>query len=211
MKSCEKGRSMIEMLGVLAIVGVLSVGGIKGYSKAMAKIKTDKVITQLNEIILNTRIAFVNDKDYANISPSLLIKINAVPTSMYDANNTGSNAIIKHALSGEVKIFTSKDLHGNDRAFEIYATGLDAETCSLMAVLDWGITTQGGLEAMYIGTQEITSPLLIDVHTPSDSIPENGIFTPGMNDDSLPINVSTAQNLCACNSTNDCVVGLKYI
>ena len=29
------GRSMIEMLGVLAIIGVLSVGGIAGYSKAM--------------------------------------------------------------------------------------------------------------------------------------------------------------------------------
>ena len=33
----EKGRSMIEMLGVLAIIGVLSVGGIAGYSKAMMK------------------------------------------------------------------------------------------------------------------------------------------------------------------------------
>ena len=30
------GRSMIEMLGVLAIIGVLSVGGIAGYSKAMS-------------------------------------------------------------------------------------------------------------------------------------------------------------------------------
>ena len=31
------GRSMIEMLGVLAIIAVLSVGGIAGYSKAMEK------------------------------------------------------------------------------------------------------------------------------------------------------------------------------
>lgn len=34
-KNFEKGRSMIEMLGVLAIICVLSVGGIAGYSKAM--------------------------------------------------------------------------------------------------------------------------------------------------------------------------------
>ena len=34
-KNFEHGRSMIEMLGVLAIIGVLSVGGIAGYSKAM--------------------------------------------------------------------------------------------------------------------------------------------------------------------------------
>ena len=31
----QSGRSMIEMLGVLAIVGVLSAGGIAGYSMAM--------------------------------------------------------------------------------------------------------------------------------------------------------------------------------
>ena len=33
--SNQNGRSMIEMLGVLAIIGVLSGGGIIGYSKAM--------------------------------------------------------------------------------------------------------------------------------------------------------------------------------
>jgi Tfp pilus assembly protein PilE len=38
----EYGRSMIEMLGVLAIVGVLSVGGIAGYSKAMTNYKMNK-------------------------------------------------------------------------------------------------------------------------------------------------------------------------
>ena len=41
-KNDQKGRSMVEMLGVLAIIGVLSVGGISGYSKAMAKFKLTK-------------------------------------------------------------------------------------------------------------------------------------------------------------------------
>lgn len=35
MTQSQTGRSMIEMLGVLAIIGVLSVGGITGYSMAM--------------------------------------------------------------------------------------------------------------------------------------------------------------------------------
>ena len=42
----EVGKSMIEMLGVLAIIGVLSVGGIAGYSKAMEKFKINKTIEQ---------------------------------------------------------------------------------------------------------------------------------------------------------------------
>ncbi len=46
----ELGRSMIEMLGVLAIIGVLSVGGIAGYSKAMDKYKINNVIHEYSEL-----------------------------------------------------------------------------------------------------------------------------------------------------------------
>ena len=44
----EKGRSMVEMLGVLAIIGVLSVGAMNGYSKAMFKYKLNKQAEQVN-------------------------------------------------------------------------------------------------------------------------------------------------------------------
>ena len=50
-KNLEKGRSMIEMLGVLAIIGVLSVGGIAGYSKAIEMYKTSKAATEYSYII----------------------------------------------------------------------------------------------------------------------------------------------------------------
>ncbi|MCI7421568.1 MAG: type II secretion system GspH family protein [Alphaproteobacteria bacterium] len=45
------GRSMIEMLGVLAIIGVLSVGGIAGYSKAMEQFKVDKAVSEYSYLI----------------------------------------------------------------------------------------------------------------------------------------------------------------
>ena len=45
------GRSMIEILGVLAIIGVLSVGGIAGYSKAMEKWKVTKAIDEYSMLI----------------------------------------------------------------------------------------------------------------------------------------------------------------
>ena len=48
----EVGRSMIEMLGVLAIIGVLSVGGIAGYSKAMEKFKINKLLYEYNTLIM---------------------------------------------------------------------------------------------------------------------------------------------------------------
>ena len=45
----ESGRSMVEMLGTLAIIGVLSIGGIMGYSYGIDKHRANKTI---NDIIL---------------------------------------------------------------------------------------------------------------------------------------------------------------
>ena len=47
MKKNETGRSMVEMLGVLAIIGVLSVGGITGYRTAMDRYKANKLINDI--------------------------------------------------------------------------------------------------------------------------------------------------------------------
>ena len=40
----QSGRSMVEMLGVLAIIGVLSVGGIAGYSLSMRRHRANQII-----------------------------------------------------------------------------------------------------------------------------------------------------------------------
>ena len=45
------GRSMVEMLGVLAIIGVLSVGAIAGYSKAMMKYKLNKQTESIMQVL----------------------------------------------------------------------------------------------------------------------------------------------------------------
>ena len=48
-KNLENGRSMVEMLGTLAIIGVLSIGGIAGYSYGMDKYRANQTI---NDVIL---------------------------------------------------------------------------------------------------------------------------------------------------------------
>ena len=50
-KVMQCGRSMIEMLGVLAIIGVLSVGGIAGYTKAMETIKSNQQREAIAELL----------------------------------------------------------------------------------------------------------------------------------------------------------------
>ncbi len=51
-KKSESGRSMVEMLGVLAIIGVLSVGGIAGYSLSMRRHRANQVVDLLSKYAL---------------------------------------------------------------------------------------------------------------------------------------------------------------
>ena len=65
------GRSMIEMLGVLAIIGVLSVGGIAGYSKAMEKIHVNKIVNMVSDISATIKTAYISQKTYDNFDGGL--------------------------------------------------------------------------------------------------------------------------------------------
>lgn len=44
MLKSQTGRSMVEMLGVLAIIGVLSIGGIAGYTMSMNRHKANQIV-----------------------------------------------------------------------------------------------------------------------------------------------------------------------
>ena len=48
-KKTESGRSMVEMLGVLAIIGVLSVGGIAGYTLSMRRHRANGVADAMSK------------------------------------------------------------------------------------------------------------------------------------------------------------------
>ena len=52
-KKHESGRSMVEMLGVLAIIGVLSVGGIAGYTLAMRRHRANGVVDTFSKYALS--------------------------------------------------------------------------------------------------------------------------------------------------------------
>ncbi len=75
------GRSMVEMLGVLAIIGVLSVGAISGYSKAMEKYKINKFVNSYSILITNLlqyKDSFIHEKNMFDIT-STLQKLNLFP------------------------------------------------------------------------------------------------------------------------------------
>ena len=85
--STQSGRSMIEMLGVLAIVGVLSVGGIAGYSKAMEKFKINKSIDEISHIVANIRTLYAQQTTYDGLNVTNAIKMGVIPDSLKTSNS----------------------------------------------------------------------------------------------------------------------------
>ena len=85
-----QGRSMVEMLGVLAIIGVLSVGAISGYSKAMMKYKLNQHAQAVNMLINN--VLSIKDKlqhtEELTYYGTILYKMNLLPDGIeYIRNN----------------------------------------------------------------------------------------------------------------------------
>ena len=104
----QSGRSMVEMLGVLAIIGVLSVGAIAGYSKAMFKYKLNKQSEQINQVF--NAVSQYHDQIKFDTSISLVPifkKINLIPVEMIkDVSD-----IIYDVFGNKITI-TSYNYHG---------------------------------------------------------------------------------------------------
>ena len=64
-KTSQTGRSMVEMLGVLAVIGVLSIGGIVGYKYAMQKRFENEIVEMVGRVIL--AIKSESQKEYSEI------------------------------------------------------------------------------------------------------------------------------------------------
>lgn len=71
-KMNQSGRSMIEMLGVLAIIGVLSVGGLAAYEAAVKRIEANNVfydITTMKTRMETARLAALGAMPFAPNGP----------------------------------------------------------------------------------------------------------------------------------------------
>ena len=98
---------MIEMLGVLAIIGVLSVGGIAGYTKAMEKIHVNKIVNMISDISATIRTAYISQKTYDNLDGGLA-KISVYSHQIQDMGLLPPEYIFE--LEGEKRIGLSSPL-----------------------------------------------------------------------------------------------------
>ena len=154
----SSGRSMIEMLGVLAIIGVLSVGGIQGYSKAMTKFKINKTMQQIAEIATNIRTLYIQQNDFNSLSNTTAVQTGIIPDDLKTSDGE-YGTVITNAFGSPVGIT------GDDSEFIIRFLNVTKEGCIALATADWGNSASSGLVAIGIGFFSGESDTMLDWET----------------------------------------------
>ena len=142
MKNNQSGRSMVEMLGVLAIIGVLSAGGLAGYSKAMFKHKLNTTMDQFTMLVTNIRTMYGTQENYNNLSVGQAYSLGIVAAS---ASMGGGHSQMVNPFKGKVLLAPATVRTGvNNSGFTITYTGLPKEACIALATADWGTGAGSG-------------------------------------------------------------------
>ena len=191
-KNAQSGRSMIEMLGVLAIIGVLSVGGIAGYSKAMMKYRINKTIEQITLIAGNVRAFWGPQKNYIGVhcyggnckasgcnghsgvnadgipisddnGCPIVKKAKIFPDDMMTVTD-GKIMSITNPFGGGVMLGTQdKAKDGDNQAFKIEYYQLPQEACIELATHDW---SNAGASIIIINDSYVSkTPADLDIAT----------------------------------------------
>lgn len=118
LKTAEKGRSLVEMLAVLAIIGILSVGGIAGYDLVRERNQGNEILSTASAISVLARTKGINTDSrrerlslpdgisYMTAAPdgTVTVRIGALPPKVYKAfrdSLEAMNVTVEENLSGE--------------------------------------------------------------------------------------------------------------
>jgi len=116
----ESGRSMIEMLGVLAIMGVITVGAIAMISTAMRTQKHNTTNDDVTQIVLGVRQLLGEYDDFSNIDNSTIFGAIGI-----------SN---KNPYGG---VYTVSVNPSNTRQFIVGIDGLSQSDCEHLVTKAW--------------------------------------------------------------------------
>lgn len=105
MKNSQTGRTMIEMIGVLAIIGIISIGALAGYTQAVLKYqitKTGDEILALSQSIYKTCKIFGSYEDCFEKDPedTILDRLQKLGIETPASNPFGGVYAVESTITG---------------------------------------------------------------------------------------------------------------
>ena len=203
LKKLSSGRSMVEMIGVMAIVGCLSIGGLAGYVKASHILRTNKLKDDISHLIANIRTVFYAQNDYKAISVVAAINAGVVPEYMIGADKVS----MINRLNGSIYIGPAATDLDENGAFILVFNGLDGETCRSIVSEDWGSDMQTGFLGMTVkkdGELTVETSKMLNKEFQTDETTFNAR-------DLRKSMTALAYTPCDCGTMNLCAIAWKFL
>ena len=144
-KTNQKGSSMIEVMGVMAILGMATIGIYAGISNVQGRFRLANGYDEIKRIIKTMREQFSAFRP-TDVSADKLEKIEVFNNSFtsdgkkYSGSSLGFNMQIKLSGSGDDQ-YTS----AFSDTFRLYLYNVDFQTCFDLLTSDWGSDASSGL------------------------------------------------------------------
>ena len=201
----ESGRSMVEMLGVLAVMGILTIGGIAGFNYAMDKSKANDILDGVNKraialssyLMLGTNISATTlDAEFSNHIGDAAVALSPAGAGFKMTVSGLTDSVCDQVLTNGLKMASEITLGET----KIWNKGVKSDhTCA-----DSDNTISFSFNAALNGTQSATENKCanVDVGTCGRCDPETGIVVD--DDDKCQAWGICSNNKCNC-ADNKCL------
>lgn len=168
-KTTQSGRTMIETIGVIGIISMVTMGLIKTVSVMFDKYKQTMAVEQIRSLQKNIRTRYAALNDYSGINfdslsdddKKKLIEERTFPNSIVRGNE------LYNSYGGKIGITST------ERTYSITFNYLKAEGCRDLLVIDWAVNNTSDLIELKYGGK-----------------------TYKWTDNTLPLSMTTAMNVC---------------
>ncbi len=219
MNNNQSGRSMIEMLGVLAIIGVLSIGGLAGYSKMMSQHRINTTLQQIQIMTSKLSVLGSNGGSYEGLNQYTAYRLGALPNEIIESvDNSAKTAVLSNIYSGEIKIESASILDGTCKegcdyqAYTITYTGLPEEACLALGGSTWNSDSNSSMVGFGVGQKDKEKTIKEYLKQDCEGGSESGMVVACSGAKSkikTPIDLDIVTDACSC-ASGDCVLVLKF-
>lgn len=143
----ESGRSMIEIIGVLAVTGLLTAGGFLLVNNGMASQKRSRAIDEINILAATARSLSAGTGNFSTIGGGAVVTSGDVATSKILGRTSEQAKIAQAALKEKDNYSTplGKDsyyiLSGVDSNFTVWVIDIDEDLCRTMEIASFADST----------------------------------------------------------------------
>lgn len=195
MKTAQNGSSMVEMMGVIALIAILSISVIKLIGTATSRYKLNVVVEQIRELHKNIS-AYYSTKGaypaFTDVVIKELIKEKVIPAGVVSGATTMHNT-----FRGEIKLdAVNSIMQGNTATpvtdniyFQVTFEGLTKGACVELGMMNW----------MFNGSSDLVNLKI------NDSIYQWPFGSKVAAASALPMDTSRAMTVCEDSNENKIV------